>query len=68
MSSEQNGELSKRDTVELRRKHIGPSCKLFFRQVRDGLLGSEPPVIIVWCKVGQCFNILLIGGWWMLSC
>jgi len=32
MSSEQNGELSKRDTVELRRKHIGPSCKLFFRQ------------------------------------
>ena len=30
--SERNEQIPRQETIELRRKHVGPSCKLFFKQ------------------------------------
>ena len=30
--SAKNEQIPRQETIDLRRKHIGPSCKLFFKQ------------------------------------
>ena len=30
--SERNEQIPRQETIELRNKHVGPSCKLFFKQ------------------------------------
>ena len=58
--SAKNEQIPRQETIDLRKKHIGPSCKLFFKQDPLKIVRAEGNLypLIVWIIDDFVTNLL----------